>query len=173
LIFRDWIAVSIKLGLPISGRLYPAHYSLLYFSKGKPKTFHNIRTPIETCRHCGKEIKDYGGHRDSMNPKGVNLSDVWTDIPPVRHRKFKSEKRKSNQLSTKLLMRVLRMSTRPGDLVLDPFGGAGTTFDVCERLGRHWIGTEIGDCSVIVDRLRLDSVRPHVYDDYVEEAVHA
>jgi len=173
LLFRDWIAISIKLGLPIPGRLYPAHYSLLYFSKGKPKTFNNIRTPIQRCRHCKREIKDYGGHRDAMNPKGVNLTDVWDDIPPVRHRKFKSEKRRANQLSTKLLTRVVRMSTRPGDIVLDPFGGAGTTFDVCERLGRHWIGIEIGDCDAIIERMSGSNIHPHVFEDYVEEPVEA
>lgn len=52
------------------------------YSKGKPKTFHRIRTPILTCRHCGGEIKDNGGHRGAMNPKGVTLKDVWSDIPP-------------------------------------------------------------------------------------------
>lgn len=169
LLFRDWIAVSIKFGLPIQGRLYPAHYSLLYFSKGKPKTFNNIRTPILKCRHCGKDIKDYGGHRNAMNPKGVNLTDVWDDVPPVRHRKFKSEKRQANQLSTKLVTRVVRMSTTRGDLVLDPFGGSGTTYDVCERLGRHWIGTEIGDCIPIVERLDGGEIHHHTFDDFVEE----
>ena len=108
--FRHWITVSIKFGLPIQGRLYPAHYSLLYYTKGKPKTFRKIRTPIETCRHCGGEIKDYGGHRDAMNDLGVNLMDVWTDIPPVRHGKFKSSKRKANALSTKILDRVVEMT---------------------------------------------------------------
>lgn len=168
MIFRDWIAVSIKFGLPIPGRLYPAHYSLLYFTKGKARVFHNIRTPIRVCRHCGKELKDYGGHRDAMNPKGVNLTDVWDDIPPVRHRKFKSSKRSANQLSTKLLSRVVGMSTNPGDLVLDPFGGSGTTFDVCERLGRHWVGIEIGSCDAIIERLNGSNVKPHASDDYVE-----
>lgn len=81
--FRHWIAVSMKLGLPIPGRLYPSHYSLLYFTKGKPKTFKKIRVPIEKCRHCGKETKDYGGHRDVMNANGVNLTGVWNDIPPI------------------------------------------------------------------------------------------
>jgi site-specific DNA-methyltransferase (adenine-specific) len=81
--FRHSIAIEMKSCLPIPGRLYPAHYSLLYFTKGRPKTFRKIRTPIETCRHCGGEIRDYGGHRGAMNPLGVNLKDVWTDIPPV------------------------------------------------------------------------------------------
>lgn len=165
--FRHWIAVSIKLILPISGRLYPAHYSLLYYTKGKPKTFRNIRTPIKTCRHCGKELKDYGGHRNAMNPNGVNLMDVWDDIPPVRHWKFKSKKRKANQLSTKILYRVVEISTQPGELVLDPFGGSGTTFDVCERTGRHWIGMELENCDVIIERLEDDDLKPHECTDWV------
>lgn len=165
--FRHWIAVEQKNGLPIQGRLYPAHYSLLYYSKGKPARFNRIRTPIETCRHCGGEIRDYGGHRDAMNPEGVNLKDVWTDIPPVRHRKFKPDARSANALSTKLLERVIEISTQPGDVVLDPFGGSGTTYAVCEQRHRHWIGIEIESVSAIVDRLN-GAVEHHRNDDVVK-----
>lgn len=168
--FRHWIAVSLKLGLPIVGRLYPAHYSLLYYSKGKPSTFRKIRTPIETCRHCGGDIKDYGGHKGAMNPAGVNLTDIWTDIPPVRHWKFKSKKRGANQLSTKLLERVIHLSSNEGDLVLDPFGGSGTTFDVAQRHGRYWIGSELESCDVIVERLTGDDLHLHPNDDWIERA---
>lgn len=168
--FRHWIAISIKAGLPIPGRLYPAHYSLLYYTKDKPKTFRKIRTPIETCRHCGGEIKDYGGHRGAMNPDGVNLTDVWTDVPPVRHRKFKSKKRGSNQLSTKLLERVVHLSTEEGDLVLDPFGGSGTTFDVAEQHDRYWVGSEIESCDVIAERLQNAALHRHSNDDWIERA---
>ena len=173
LMFRHWIAVEHKSSLPLPGRLYPAHYSLLYYTKGKPARFHRVRTPIETCRHCGKEIRDYGGHRDAMNPNGVNLKDVWTDIPPVRHRKFKSEKRAANALSTKLLERVIAISTLPGDLVLDPFGGSGTTYAVCEKQHRRWIGIEIENPRPIIDRLEGDSVSAHRNNDYVELPVAA
>ena len=168
MMFRHWIAVDIKLSLPIPKRLYPSHYSLLYFTKGKPKTFHKIRTPIDLCRHCGKEIKDYGGHRGAMNPNGVNLTDVWNDIPPVRHRKFKHEKRAENQLSTKLLERVVRMSTDKDDLVVDPFGGGGTTFAVCEKLQRRWIGSEIETIEPIQERLQ-SGLGWHRNSDFVEE----
>ncbi len=167
--FRHWIAVEQKNGLPIQGRLYPAHYSLLYFTKGRPNTFNKIRTPIETCRHCGGELRDYGGHRGAMNPNGVNLKDVWTDIPPVRHRKFKPSSRGENALSTKLLDRVVELSTVPGDLVVDPFGGSGTTYAVCEKLHRRWIGSEIEDVRPILDRLSTD-VHHHRNDDYVQYA---
>jgi site-specific DNA-methyltransferase (adenine-specific) len=166
--FRHWIAVEISACLPIPGRLHPSHYSLLYYSKGKPKTFRRIRTPIDTCRHCGGEIKDYGGHRGAMNPNGVTLKDVWTDIPPVRHWKFKSKERKANALSTKLLDRVIETTTLPGDLVLDPFGGSGTTFAVCESKNRRWIGIEIDFCPQIVARIEDETIKPHPTNDFVE-----
>lgn len=166
--FRHWIAIELNACLPIPGRLYPSHYSLLYYTKGKPKIFRKIRTPIQRCRHCGEEVKDYGGHRHAMNPKGVNLKDVWTDIPPVRHWKFKSKNRKANALSTKILDRVIELSTVPGDLVLDPFGGSGTTFVVCEQKKRHWLGVEIDFAQDIIDRLESYDIKSHQNDDYVE-----
>src|SRR5271163_1767650 len=168
--FRHWIAIEHKSSFPITGRLYPAHYSLLYFTKGKPTRFQRIRTKIETCRHCGGEIRDYGGHRHAMNPDGVTLKDIWTDIPPVRHRKFKPEKRSANALSTKLLERVIEMSTLPGDVVLDPFGGSGTTFSVCERRHRHWIGIEIENLQPIIDRLSGGDTLHHRNNDFVQRS---
>lgn len=151
LMFRHWIAVSLTVSLPIAGRLYPAHYSLLYYSLGKPRHFERPRVPIATCRHCGGDVKDYGGHRKKMNPAGVNVSDVWTDIAPVRHRRTST--RGANQLSEKLVERVLTIGTVEGDLVFDPFGGSGTTYAVAERLQRRWLGVELGDLAPIIDRL--------------------
>jgi site-specific DNA-methyltransferase (adenine-specific) len=166
--FRHWISIEISACLPIPGRLHPSHYSLLYYSKGKPKTFRRIRTPILRCRHCRGEVKDYGGHRDAMNPNGVTLKDVWTDIPPVRHWKFKSKNRTANALSTKILDRVIEMSTQACDVVLDPFGGSGTTFAVCESKERHWIGIEIDYGKEIIERLETDQIQSHKNHDYVE-----
>lgn len=166
--FRHWVAIDMKNCLPIPGRLYPSHYSLLYFTKGPAKTFRRVRTPIETCRHCGGEIRDYGGHRHAMNPNGVNLKDVWTDIPPVRHWKFKSKKRSANALSTKILDRVIEISTVTNDVVLDPFGGSGTTYAVCEKKNRRWIGIELDFCDIIAERLEHGDVRHHENDDFIE-----
>lgn len=151
LTLRHWIAIDIKLGLPISGKLYPAHYSLIYFTKGKPRRFERPRLPVQVCRHCGGDVKDYGGHRNKLHEDGINLSDVWTDIPPVRHRRTKN--RGANELSEKMLERVLDISSAPGDCVLDPFGGSGTTFAVAERMHRHWVGCESGDCTPAIRRL--------------------
>jgi len=152
LTFRHWIAINMTYRLPIQGRLYPSHYSLLYFSKGpKPAIFHPDRLPIETCRHCGGEKHDYGGYKNKMNPRGVNLTDVWDDIPPVRHSKHK--RRKANELSLKLLDRVIALASDQGSVVIDPFGGSGTTYVASELLKRRWIGMEL-DCADIIARMR-------------------
>lgn len=149
--FRHWIAISMKNTFPRGRKLYPAHYGLVYYTKGEPKTFHKLRIPIPVCRHCGGEIKDYGGHRKKLNPKGLNLTDFWDDTSPVRHRKFK--KRSANELKPVIPKRTILMSTDPGDVVLDPFGGGGSTYLEAELNQRYWIGSEIGDCTPIIERL--------------------
>lgn len=152
LTFWHWIAVDMKFSLPIQSRLYPAHYALVSYIKGdKATTFNNQRIPMQICRHCGGEIKDYGGYKSKMNPAGINVSDVWSDIYPVRHKSSKN--RKYNELSVKLLDRVISMSTNEGDVVFDPFGGSGTTFAVAQLLNRRWIGSELGDCDIIKERI--------------------
>ncbi len=80
--FRHWIAITMKGSYPRGNKLYPAHYALLYYSKGKPHVFNHLRTPVATCRHCSGEIKDYGGHRKMLNPAGINLTDFWDDTSP-------------------------------------------------------------------------------------------
>ena len=163
LTFRHQVAVSMKSGFPIPNKLYPAHYSLLYFTKGKPRAFTKVRTPYELCRHCGGMIKDYGGHKNKMNPEGVSLTDIWTDFSPLRHRNTKY--RAANALPEGMLDRVLTISTHEGDRVFDPFGGSGTTYAVAERKHLKWTGVELGDCTPIVERLkgnRLEGVMPNL-----------
>ena len=150
--FRHWIAITMKNTYPRGNNLYPAHYGLIYFTKGQPRVFNKIRVPIPVCRHCGKEIKDYGGHRHKLNEAGLNLTDFWEDTSPVRHNKFKT--RVSNELKPMIPERAILMSTNPNDIVLDPFGGGGTTFQIAEKTKRYWIGMEIGSCEPIVERLQ-------------------
>jgi len=163
LTFRHWITVDMKYSLPIAKRLYPAHYSLLYFVKGdKPAIFHPDRLPVPCCRHCGGELRDYGGYKDKMNPLGVSLTDVWADIPPVRHAKYK--KREANALSLKLMDRIVSMASDPGSLVLDPFGGSGTTYVAAELTGRRWIGSELEASDIVARFEALDADREHLAD---------
>ena len=60
------------------------------------------------------------------------------------------------------------MSTTPGDLVLDPFGGSGTTFAVCEKKNRRWLGIEIDFANEIVDRIEGGEIHSHKNGDFVE-----
>lgn len=152
LTFRHWISVDIKYSLPISGRLYPSHYALLYYCKGeRPAKFHPDRFPMPVCPHCAGDLRDYGGYKSKMNPKGVNMTDVWNDIPPVRHAKYK-RRNGANELSIRLLDRIIELASDEGDLVFDPFGGSGTTYAVAEIKKRRWIGSEIGPADDIINR---------------------
>lgn len=153
LTFRNWIAIDLTFSMPIPSKLYPAHYSLLYYIKGdRPNRFSPPRLAMETCKRCGQEQHDYGGYKMKMNPEGISLRDVWVDIPPVRHSKYKN--RDANELSLKLLDRVLDIATEEGDLIFDPFGGSGTTYIAAELRNCRWIGAELGNCGPIIDRLK-------------------
>ncbi|MBW4681296.1 MAG: site-specific DNA-methyltransferase [Microcoleus vaginatus WJT46-NPBG5] len=178
MLFRHWIACRMPKAFPRGQRMSPAHYGLLYYTKGEPGVFNKVYTPIQLCRHCGGEIRDYGGHRKKLNANGINLMDVWdtpeevwenpdsndteeilwslaeemwADIPPVRHRQHK--KRVANELAPIMLERIIAMASNPGQVVIDPFGGSGTTFYAAEKLKRYWLGTEIGDLEPAVKRL--------------------
>ncbi|PKN52368.1 MAG: site-specific DNA-methyltransferase [Deltaproteobacteria bacterium HGW-Deltaproteobacteria-13] len=152
LTFRHWIAITMKGTYSRGKKLYPAHYALLYYTRGEPRIFNKVRIPIPVCRHCGKEIKDYGGHRNKLNPAGLNLTDFWDDTSPNRHKRYKVRPG-VNELKLMIPERAILISTEPGDLVFDPFGGGGTTFQAAEANHRNWIGTELFDCNYIECRL--------------------
>jgi len=152
MLFRHWIALTMKGTFPRGKKLYPAHYALLYFTKGEPKTFNRVRLPIPACRHCGGDIKDYGGHRKFLNPAGLNLTDFWEDTSPARHSKFKARWH-VNELKPMIAARCFEISTNPHELVMDPFGGGGSSFEAASSLHRYWIGSELTDCSHIVERI--------------------
>ena len=79
--FRHWIAVAMKNGYVRGKNLYPAHYALLYYTKGKPRRFKRPRVPPSRCRHCNGMVKDYGGYTRFVQ-RGLNLR-VAEEITPV------------------------------------------------------------------------------------------
>jgi site-specific DNA-methyltransferase (adenine-specific) len=86
---------------------------------------------------------------------GVPIVDVVTDIDPIP---AQSAERLGypTQKPVALLERIIQASSNPGDVVLDPFCGCGTTIDAAEKLGRQWIGIDITQLatSLIKNRLR-------------------
>jgi site-specific DNA-methyltransferase (adenine-specific) len=87
--------------------------------------------------------------------EGAPVQDVITDISPINSQA--SERLGyPTQKPVALLERIVQASSNPGDTVLDPFCGCGTTIDAAEKLGRKWIGIDITQLatSLIKNRLR-------------------
>jgi len=94
-----------------------------------------------------------------LNPLGINLTDFWDDTAPARHRKFKARWH-VNELKPIIPGRCIEISTNESEIVLDPFGGGGSTFEAAQQSNRYWIGTEIVDCELI--RARFERNIPGV-----------
>jgi len=89
--------------------------------------------------------------------KGQPVNDVWTDIKPIWFRGAQKEALGyPTQKPEKLLERIIKASSNPGDIVLDPMCGCGTAVAVAHKLGRQWIGIDVSPtaCKLMTDRLR-------------------
>ncbi|HWG29970.1 MAG TPA: site-specific DNA-methyltransferase [Steroidobacteraceae bacterium] len=86
--------------------------------------------------------------------RGVPLSSIWTDIRPINSQ-AKEDTAYDTQKPEALLERIIAASSEPGSLVLDFFCGAGTTLAVADRLGRRWIGCDLGRQAVQTSRKRM------------------
>lgn len=82
---------------------------------------------------------------DGITTPTKPLTNLWTDIPYNGIAKEGGVKFKNGKKPEKLIRRIIEMSTNPGDLVLDSFLGSGTTAAVAHKMGRRWIGIEMGD----------------------------
>ena len=111
--------------------------------------------------------------------KGVPLSTVWTDVKQLYAYHLLKRKREETGYDTQkpeaLLERVIATSTDEGSLVVDFFGGSGTTAAVAEKLGRRWITTDLGKPACMIMRKRLidQGAKPFLYQaigDYQVEA---
>lgn len=98
--------------------------------------------------------------------RGKPLSDVWADIPPLNSQ-AKERLGYPTQKPEALLERIIRLSTRDGETVLDPFCGCGTTIAAAQRLGRSWIGIDITNLAITLIRHRLrDAYGDNIEDTY-------
>jgi DNA modification methylase len=79
--------------------------------------------------------------------KGPPIQDVITDIARL-HNVSAERVHYPTQKPVALLSRIVEASSKPGDLILDPFCGCGTTVIACEQLSRRWIGIDIGDQAI-------------------------
>jgi len=140
-----------------------SHESILHFRKGKGMVFNAdaVRVPynIHTTKypnHPQAKTSQYGngkGYVWSPNPLGARPRDV-IEIPTICNT-TKEKTLHPAQKPEELIQRLVLASSNEGDLVIDPFGGSGTTYVVCERYGRRWLGCELhlDYCKVIKDRI--------------------
>ena len=84
----------------------------------------------------------------------VVVGDVWTDIDRI-NQSAKERLGYPTQKPQALLERIVAASSKPGDLVLDPFCGCGTATAAAQALGRHWIGIDITHLAVGLIKHRL------------------
>jgi site-specific DNA-methyltransferase (adenine-specific) len=98
--------------------------------------------------------------------KGRPLDDIWTDINMLNPA-AKERLGYPTQKPEALLDRIIEASTRPGDIVLDPFCGCGTAIASAERLQRSWLGIDITHVAINLIKGRLeDAYGPDISDAY-------
>jgi site-specific DNA-methyltransferase (adenine-specific)/adenine-specific DNA-methyltransferase len=153
------------------GRLnYTNNYDLIvYFTKGKAKTFNldAIRVPqlveLEHRLRCEKVPSVINGKygKTKFNEEGKNPGDVWGDIKQLTYKSkelISRELLNTIQKPEKLIERIVKASSNEGDVVLDPFSGVGTTFAVCKKLNRNFIGFEINPDYIAIAKQRLQQI---------------
>lgn len=89
--------------------------------------------------------------------------DYWTDIPFINW-EAKERTGYNTQKPEALLERIIATTTNEGDLVADFFCGSGTTLAVAEKLGRRWIGVDLGRYAIHVSRKRLIQVQRELHE---------
>jgi len=96
--------------------------------------------------------------------KGRLIGDVWTDINPLNSQAAE-RLGYPTQKPLALLERIITASSNPGDVVLDPFCGCGTTVDAAQKLGRRWVGIDVTYLAVDL----IDKRLRHTYGDDVAD----
>ena len=92
---------------------------------------------------------------------GAKVQSIWTDIYPLSG-KNKERTGWPTQKPLTLLERIIKASSNPGDLVLDPFAGCGTTLVAAEQLNRQWIGIEQNPTAASVLQHRLPNTNINI-----------
>lgn len=142
-----------------------SHESILHFRKSKEfvSNVDDIRIPygkhtLKYPEHPQAETSQYGKGKKQVwqpNPRGAKPKDV-IEIPTTcngMHEKTPHPTQKPEELVRKFVL----ASSNPGDLVIDPFLGSGTTAVVAEQLKRKWMGCDLssGYCQWAADRIEL------------------
>lgn len=111
-------------------------------------------------------VPQYKRYLDEM--PGVPLQSIWDDIPPIG---AQAAERLGypTQKPLSLLERIIQVSSNPGEVVLDPFCGCGTTVAAAEKLERQWMGIDITHLSIALQKYRLQEMFPEAKFEVIGE----
>jgi len=154
------------------------HDTIFFYSKSKQPLFNSYFEPWESKEAYvkarkqkiriddnGREyvLSDAGGgdrikrYLDEVMEQGVVVDDVW-DLDKINN-SAKEALGYPTQKPITLLERIIKASSNTGDLVADFFCGSGTTLAVAEKLGRKWIGSDLGKFAIHTTRKRMINVQ--------------
>ncbi|MCO5218934.1 MAG: site-specific DNA-methyltransferase [Thermomicrobiales bacterium] len=144
-------------------RLIRNHDNILYYTKDpKVFTFNKEYIPYPEGYVCEMGTRQMG--------KGYPIEDTWncSEMDRLDSIQIMSSFEKvgyATQKNANLLERVIRASSKPGDLVADFFSGSGTLAAVAEKSGRQWIATDLGKPATMIARKRLidQHAKPFLY----------
>lgn len=143
--FNGWITWHYTQGMGRKIGFSPRHEDILYFTRSEDFTFNldNVRIPQKY-------------YRKRNNMAGANPGDVWS----FSHVHYCSDERENHptQKPEALMERMISASSNPGDLVLDPFVGSGTTCRVAQVLERQWLGIDINPDYIEMSQVRITSL---------------
>ena len=179
--FKNEIIWHYDIGTAPKKDFKRKHDSILRYTKTNNYIYNTVTIPPKNLKRYDKTDEDgriYMVRGDSGKrvyaDEGQPEDDVWTfyKSDELRSLNSMSNERRSIKYPTqkpeKLIERIVKASSNEGDLVLDCFGGSGTTAAVAEKLGRRWITVDAGKLSIYTIQKRIlgnESHKPFaVYD---------
>ena len=164
--FRNEVAWCYNSAAAPPTRHYVKKHDVILFYSNDDAVFNIEENGTPYTAEQGKALGGggFGGKKPSPESirkrleKGMLLRDWWADIPAMNAGFHVWKIKYPTQKPEALLERIIKLSTNPGDVVLDPFCGSGTTLVVAERLGRRWIGIDSNPDVVDVVRERMDAL---------------
>ena len=157
LVMRNWI-IWHTFGQQMKNKFARAHTHIFYFvNNANHFTFndHAVRVPSD------RQLV-YDDRR--ANPKGKMPDDVWTDSRVCGTFKERTGWHPC-QMPESVLMRIIAASSKPGDCVLDPFAGSGTTAVAAKKLQRNYVGIELSKDYAQKAKQRLSQLnKTNVYE---------
>jgi DNA modification methylase len=153
LFMRNWIIWHYTFGQQTKNKFARAHTHIFYFvNDAKNFTFNDYAVRVPSDRQLLYNDK-------RANPEGKMPDDVWNGYSRVCGTFKERTGWHPCQMPEGLLKRIIAASSNPGDCVLDPFSGSGTTAAAAYQIGRHYIGLEISEQYVKNANKRLKNLK--------------